>query len=281
MRKALIAAGGLALALTLSACGDKTIGGSPSTTFTDAPALAAAAKESASEKKTAKFTMDMNMGFMSMKGNGEARYDGANSEMSMTMDAMGQQMEMRLVDRTLYMKMPPGMPGADPAKPWAKMSLEELGGSGANLDQMLEQSDPTKMLEMFQETGTITNSEETTLDGQSAVHYTVEVDFEKVLEKLGAGAAMGADELKNSGIDKMPVDVWLSEDNLPLQIEIKLGEMMKKAAGKSAEGIPTSLNMDNAKMTMTYSDWGAPVNIEAPPADQVSEQAVPGLGGGN
>lgn len=278
MRKALIAAGGLALALTLGACGGSPIGGIGSPAFQQVTDLVAAAKESASEKKTAKFTMDMNMGIMAMKADGEARFDGANTAMAMTMDAMGQQIEMRMVERTMYLKMPPGMPGADAAKPWMKMSLEDLASTGQNLDQMLEQSDPTKTLELLQESGTIVSSEETELDGQSATHYKIDLDFVKAMEKFGAGAGPAEiEELKKAGIEKMPMDLWLSDENLPLQIEIPLGDIMKKVGEQQTQSMPAG--MDQAKITMKYTGWGGDVNVAAPPADQVSDQKIPGMGG--
>ncbi|GAB3567072.1 hypothetical protein GCM10027445_14900 [Amycolatopsis endophytica] len=36
-----------------------------------------------------------------------------------------------------------------------------------------------------------------------------------------------------------------------------------------AAGVPAE--QQNATMTMRYHDWGAPVNVAAPPADQVGE----------
>src|SRR5690606_41890520 len=92
MRKALIAAGALALALTVGACGDNE-GGTPtgdngqsqntgqSGVFNDAQSLINAAKEGTAKAKTSKFTMDMTMGSMlSMKADGEAEYAGRSEE---------------------------------------------------------------------------------------------------------------------------------------------------------------------------------------------------------
>src|SRR5690606_23277264 len=90
-----IAAGALALALTVGACGDNE-GGTPtgdngqsqntgqSGVFNDAQSLINAAKEGTAKAKTSKFTMDMTMGSMlSMKADGEAEYAGENTKMAM------------------------------------------------------------------------------------------------------------------------------------------------------------------------------------------------------
>jgi hypothetical protein len=66
--------------------------------------------------------------------------------------------------------------------------------------------------------------------------------------------------ISGSGV-RMPAtigyDVWLNSDNLPVRI----------AFSENVAGAKTSI-------TMTYRQWGAPVSIQAPPADQIG--ALPG-----
>lgn len=264
MRKALIAAGALALALTVGACGDDKKSGSPiggdnggtgqtGGIFNDAQSLVDAAKEGTQNAKSVKFTMEGTTAGQTLKGQGAAVFDGANTKMSMTMDMMGQQIEVRLIGTTMYMKMPAGMPGADPSKPWMKLDLSGMPGAG-----QIENSDPTKMLETMLAAGAeIKNSEQTELDGQQVTHYSIEVDTAKMMEKMG-----GASGQVPSGMEKMPMEVWINAENLPVQVEVDM-------AGQG-------------KMTMKYSDWGSPVTVEEPPADEVGELpggGLPGAGG--
>ncbi|MQA63441.1 MAG: hypothetical protein GEU86_18580 [Actinophytocola sp.] len=248
MRKALIAASVLSLALTLGACGDDggksgdaTNGGTSAPAsgpqFNDAQSLLDAAKEGTQDAKTAKFSMEGT----GVKASGEGVFDGANTKMAMTMAASGQEIEMRMIGTDLYMK---GMPGADPKKPWAKMSMEGMPGA----DQ-LENSDPTKTLEHLLAAGAeIDKKEETELNGEKVTHYSLTVDVQKMMEQMGGGEA-GA--TPPPGQEKMPVELYLNSDNQPVQIEMDMG--------------------GQGSMKMNFTDWGTDVKVEAPPEDEVAE----------
>jgi hypothetical protein len=281
MRRIALTAGGLALVVALSACGGTTGGtalpasgagpdkaGSTSL-FSDPQQLVAAAKAGTEKSKSAKFSMEMNAAGMSVKAQGQGRFDGANTAMSMTMDLLGQQMEMRLIGQDMYMKMPESMRAGlgGGSKPWTKVSLADSSPAGKALsdsyNQLAEQNDPSKMLEQIQKAGTITKSEATTLDGQPANHYTIDVDFTKLAGQMPAGLPAEAQgELAGKNIH-FPMDLWVNSDQLPMQIVMDMSAIGKAVGGEAAS------QMGDMKMTMKYTDWGAPVTIEAPPADQV------------
>ncbi|KID28642.1 hypothetical protein [Prauserella rugosa] len=276
MRKTALAAGAAALLLLAGCSGDDTAsngggggngdGGSGvvGNLFGDANSLADAASQNTSEKKSAKFTMTMNMMGLQATAEGEGLYDGADSKQSMTMDMMGQKIDSIVVGDTMYMKMPQGM-GGSADKPWMKQSLT----AGDQSSQMMEYNDPSKMMEFIQKAGEITDSEETTVEGQQATHYKVALDFEKMAGELGgmAGGANAQEMAKKVG--DLPMEVWLNDEQLPIKITMDLSEVMKQAAAE-AGGNASGMSGD-AKIEMTYSDWGTPVNIEEPPADQVGE----------
>lgn len=268
MRKALIAAGALALALTVGACGDEkdpgTATGGTGTgqtggqggVFNDAQSLVDAAKEGTSAAKSAKFTMEGNVAGQALKGSGAGVFAGSESKMQMTMEVMGQSIEMRQIGTTIYMKMPTGMPGADASKPWIKMDTSGMPG----VSEQMDKSDPTKILEYMVEAGAVIKStEQGQVDGQPATIYKLEVDTAKMMEKMGGGAAGQAPP---AGMEKLPVELAINGENLPVQVAIDMGASM-------------------GKLTMKYSDWGSPVTVEEPPADQVGEMpgGMPGASG--
>lgn len=269
MRKAFIAAGGLALALTLGGCGDNGIAGSGSPTFDDAQKLAAAAVESMSEAKSAKFTMSFTGMGQTLNSTGVGRFDGPNTVMSMTMQIMGQTMETRMVDKAIYTKMP-GMPGADPAKPWIKMSLEDIPGGGA---AAFENSDPAKVLDTLVKSGKITKTEQAQLDGVDTTHYVIDVDMVKMMRQVSGGTAdpQFEKQLEQTGMESVPMELWLNSDNLPVQYVMDMSQMMRKLAEKGGSSAPAG----ESKMTMKYTDWGTEVDVQAPPADQVNDFKMP------
>ncbi|WP_026455451.1 hypothetical protein [Saccharomonospora iraqiensis] len=280
MRRSALAAGAAAFVLALAGCGNtvdgRASGGTGGTGgtggdggFMNLSELVSSSSDKASEASSSRFSMETTGMGQTMRAEGEARYAGTDTAMSMTMDVQGRSIEMRLVDRTMYMKMPQvqgAEPGTGTDKPWVEMSLDgdnpmaEAMGGGAG---MAEQSDPTKVLEQLEQYGgEIVDTRETTLDGEQVTRYTVELDMTK------AAAMMGGEQLRAepqpSQDTTIPMELYLDSQNLPRRIEMNLDVM-----GRSAS------------MVMNYSDWGTPVTIEAPPADQVTQFESADMPGGN
>jgi hypothetical protein len=279
LRKTALVAGGFALVLALTACGGGSTTGTALPTsgqdkagstslFSDPLQLVAAAKAGTEKSKSAKFSMEMTAAGLAITANGQGRFDGANTAMSMTMNLLGQQMEMRVIGGDMYMQMPESMRASlGSTKPWTKVSLAASsapGNSMGDYNQLAEQNDPSKMLEQIQKAGTITKSDSTTLNGQPANHYTIDVDFAKLADQMPAGLPADAkDKLTGKNVH-FPMEVWLNSDQLPMQIVMDMTAIGKAVAGDAATG-----KTGEMKMTMKYTDWGTPVTVEAPPADQV------------
>ncbi|MFI6031275.1 hypothetical protein [Amycolatopsis magusensis] len=271
MRKTALAASGFALLLALTACGSES---TPTTTntaaqqadtkpasslYNDAQELVRAASARADQAKTAKFTIDMDMLGQKITGSGQGSFEGANSKMTMSMQMMGMSIEMRMVDGQIFMKLPEGQ--APSGKPWVKLEGADAAELGQAMDQA-EQSDPRKMLEMVQKAGRITKAEPATLDGQPVSHYFVDLDLKKA---GGMGGASEADLAQLPDGIVVPMELWLNADELPVQVTMDMAAMMQKMSEQTGQQLPGG----NAKMTMKYTDWGSPVDVEAPPADQV------------
>ncbi|MDQ7809740.1 hypothetical protein Q5425_38955 [Amycolatopsis sp. A133] len=282
MRKTTLVAAGAALVLTLTACSGNSATGtaepaaasgpaqseSLASPFTDAVQLASASKQNTVKSKSAKFTMEGSAAGQAMNATGAMAMDETDTRFSMTSTSAGQTTEMRLVDKVMYIKLPAEeqkQMGTD--KAWAKISADgndpfsqALGGA---LSQSAEQSDPSKMLDQIAKTGRIISSDQTELNGQKVNHYKVELDVAKAVDQFTGQVPAAArekltDMLKGKDI-KIPAELWLNKDNLPVQVTMDQGPMMQ------ALGAPAG----DAKFTMKYSDWGTQVDVTAPPADQV------------
>lgn len=290
MRRTALAAGGAALAIALAGCGGdggavgNTIEGQPKALFGSTQELVQAASSEASAAKTAKMTMTMNFGSKSIKADGAARFAGKNSGMALTMDMMGRSMEVRLVDQTLYVKKPAGM-GGPSGKPWIKMSTENSGMFG----QFGKRADPTQLLQRVKKAGTITKSERTQLNGQSVSHYWIKLDFAKMADMSPMAKQLPPQMMNNLDGVTLPMQLWLNQKKLPVKATMDLSAMMQKMMDAMKSQLPEGANQgqamaqmkkmfENAKMTMTYSDWGKPVDISAPPADKVTTAPSSGSG---
>ncbi|WP_290049667.1 LppX_LprAFG lipoprotein [Amycolatopsis solani] len=283
MRKTTLVAAGAALVLTLTACSGNTTSGTAApagaqsqsggssglaSPFTDAFQLASASKQGTEKSKSAKFTMEGSAAGQTMSATGAMAFDGANTKFSMTSTAAGQTTEMRMVDQVMYIKLPADQQaqmGTD--KSWAKISADGTDpisqAMGSALSQSAEQSDPSKILEQVSKAGRIVSSDQTELNGVQVNHYKVELDVAKALDQFtGQVPAAARDQIneKLKGKDlKIPAELWLDKDNLPVQVTMDQGAMMQ------AMGAPAG----DAKFTMKYSDWGTQVDVAAPPAEQV------------
>jgi hypothetical protein len=171
-------------------------------------------------------------------GEGDADYTKTPPELSMTMtmDALGGDVEVRLVDGTMYMRSPAF------GDKWVSTALDDpsspLGSLGSSLDVK-------KQIELFAKavtSATFVGPED--VDGESLDHYTATVDTQKLLSSLPS-AAVGQADLP----DAMTQEWWFDGDG-----------MIRKFSGDFG-GMTTS---------MTLSDWGQDVDIQAPPSDEVT-----------
>ncbi|MEV6623465.1 hypothetical protein AB0M83_43965 [Amycolatopsis sp. NPDC051106] len=282
MRKTTLVAAGAALVLTLTACstsgtaepagaGNQTQaggGGLLASPFTDAIQLASASKQGTEQSKSAKFSMEGSAAGQTLSATGAMAFDGANTKFSMTSTAAGETTEMRMVDKVMYIKLPADQQkqmGTD--KSWAKISADGTDpvsqAMGSALSQSAEQSDPSKILDQVSKAGRIISSDQTQLNGEQVNHYKVELDIAKALDQFTGQIPAAAREQVNEKLKgkdlKIPAELWLNKDNLPVQVTMDQGPMMQ------ALGAPAG----DAKFTMKYSDWGTQVDVTAPPADQV------------
>ncbi|WP_435119328.1 hypothetical protein [Amycolatopsis thermoflava] len=245
MRKIALLAGALALVAGTTACGstaDSGQAGEAPTLFGNAQELVLASSGKTSQAQTAKFTITGSVAGETLDANSEGRFTGPSPAMSMTMTVAGQSQEMRVVDRVLYLKLPPeqAAQAVEGGKPWAKVPEDsEVGKAiGASMDQAA-QGDPTQILEQIQQAGTITRSEQTTLDGQPVSHYWVNLDVAKATGTLNTGELPPEvlDKLKNSGA-VIPVEIWLDSDQLPVQVTQDLTQVMQAAGAPAVRRTP-------------------------------------------
>ncbi|GGS25751.1 hypothetical protein [Actinokineospora fastidiosa] len=240
--------------VTTTAAGDAGTGA-----FDSIKALSDAVTAKSSDAQSAKMTMKTSAAGQNINAEGEFRFAGADTVMNMTMEVPGfGEMEMRLVEGIMYIKMPAGS-APDSTKPWLKIdpsdSSNPMAAQMGSLLDTAEKADPRNMLEEFAKVGEIKDVKSDTIDGQDTQKYTIELELAKLAEdnNLGIDKATAA-ELEKAGMKTIVYDVWVNDDNLPVRI---VSEM-------------TVQNQD-VKVQVDYSDWGVPVDVEAPAASEIGE----------
>jgi hypothetical protein len=212
--------------------------------------------------------MDMTMtlpGVGGITATGDAKFarNQPAEQMAMTIPSVGK-VKIVLVSGTIYLALPPSIAGVlnTSGKPWVKVDLTGVDPQFQSLGQtanLAGQADPTQLIQQISAAGTITNVSHETVNGVATTHYSISVDVSKLLRSANANA-QEQQELAQLGITTLPFDIWVNGDNLPIRIVTKIPF---PATTSMSPGQPVSI-------TVNYSDWGRPVTITAPPADQVA-----------
>jgi hypothetical protein len=195
-----------------------------------------------------------------VSGTGEMKIAGADSAVNLDMTTPVGEMDMVLAGQALYIKLPPSI--AKTAKPWVKIDANGTDPVskmlGSMFSQEQQQMDPGGMLDKIKEFATIRQSNPDTVDGQPATHYALTVDTQKMLNSSAVTPQM-RQALQSSGAKlpaTIPYDIWVNSQNLPVKFTM-------------TEPVQTQQGSQTISVTMTFTDWGQPVTITAPPADQV------------
>jgi len=251
VRRVATSAAATALVLTLAACGgdDKATDSSSSAASSSSGKLsgqqfAGILKDALDSATTAHMTMDLGSGGTAV---GDADYASSPPEaaIKLSMAQLGGDVEVRMVDGTLYMK------SSSFGDKWVSAALDD---PDSPLGSLGEQLDMTKTLQTFADSVVSASDEGSEdVDGESLEHYTSTVDTQKLISSMSSDAGDAGSLPKT-----MDQDWWFDGDGLVRKFSTDIG------------GQP---------LTVTLSEWGEDVSIEAPPSDQVTQMPATGAQG--
>jgi hypothetical protein len=175
-------------------------------------------------------------------------------------------MEIRLVDKAMYIGGGAEMAKKLDGKTWMKFDLSG-SDTGKELDQMgsASQAEQNPAAESAFLTGAkdVKKVGSEKVDGVETTHYTGTVTLDDLRASLKGGKADTRERREKSikqyeklGVDKLTMDMWVDGDDHTKQFR------MKGAADKGP-----------LDMTITFLDYNKPVNVTAPPAKDVADLA--------
>lgn len=220
-----------------------------------------AALAKVSNDKTVHVQGTLSSGAFSGTLSGQEQFDPL--ALSMTMNMSNMDISEILVGNTLYLKMPQlsSMMGG---KSWAKIDLSAMGSLGSSVQSLLnsaKNADPAQQLQPLLASGDLHEVGTETVDGVQAEHYAGTVDPATAFDGSAAAKNLTPDQIeqlkslmKDSGVTSETIDVWVASTGLPVR-----------------ETVSSNTSAGAVKVDMHMSDWGGPVSISAPPADQVSD----------
>jgi hypothetical protein len=218
---------------------------------------------------------------------GEADVDNEHQKIDMTMDLglLGGEMRIVMDGGVVYMRSPMF---ADAPTPWVSMDPEKMdpataaqfGGFGAGT------TDPSAYAGLFAGVFDVKDSGQAEIDGVSTTHYVGTIDLQKVLESFPEMVGEDVDpatkeqleaaveQFEALGIEtKIPFEIWIDEEGLPRRqgITMDFGDLVPGAGDASLE------------MTVDYSAFGEPVDVEVPKPSEVTDvtDLMAGVGAGS
>lgn len=226
-----------ALAISLAACGGG--GGEPEDISSEE--MAEVLTKSTESFDTAHFETEISLSLAGQKielnGEGDVQKDPPAHQATMAIKGgpMSGEVESILVEDTFYLK---GLQGDS----WMKASDDQLNKVG--LSSLTAMSNPLSFLDGIEDS--ITSAQlvgEEKIAGTDVTHYRFTVDPKEVGENLGAG---GVEVPRNA-----KQDLWVDDDDQLRKAAVDLGQL--------------------GTVEINLSEHGEPVDIEAPPADLITD----------
>jgi hypothetical protein len=182
--------------------------------------------------------------------------DGKTGELNVSMPVVGS-IEERIVDGVIYMNLG-AFPGApeNVAGKWVKVDPAQLqDGMLGDLADQADANSPRQGLEYLQGlSGDVQDLGQEDVNGVTTTHYRASIDYAKVVDQLPHATDEQREALSKIGV--VPADVWIDGNDRVVKMHLTID------AGGFGAGAGT------AELTMELSDFGVPVDVQPPPADQ-------------
>lgn len=240
-----------------------------------APQAVAASSKAVASKQSAKVHMTVKTPLVDEDADGAMSFgsslgmdltvqmSSSNPQTSAAYSQVGK-MEMRMSGVVAYMNVGNSqqMVSALGGKQWMKIDFTNLSGvpmlsSFSFLKDMGKNNDPGSKLKSMLASPQLKKVGEEQRNGVPTLHFSGDVSATDLVEN-SAGSGLTQQDLdslsqaaKQAGVTSTGYDVWVDGNGLP--VEIKFSENTKAGAVSG---------------DITYSDWGTPVKVTVPPADQ-------------
>ncbi len=198
-------------------------------------------------------------------GAGTADLAAPAADLLVTVPMLGGSTRVLLVAGTLYAQLPPSLVGLVPGgRPWASIDLQRLSSQALGASLAPVGGTPGNPLQQLAYLDGVTEAREVgpePVDGAPTTHYATVVDLAATPAAKDPATRPAVDRLAAQiGSSRWPVDVWVDGDG-------RLRRLTQTTTSVARDGAPSTSSTSDA----TLSQFGVPVAVTPPPADQVTD----------
>ncbi|HVC66921.1 MAG TPA: hypothetical protein VND44_04950 [Acidimicrobiales bacterium] len=280
-------AGTVGAALLLAGCGGaaSSTGGTAASAPGRSPDAVLTAYQRTVAARTASMSLDETVrgtanGSVAVHGTGQVDFTTGAASFSMSVPSIGP-MNMRLLNPMLYLQFPSRPGTALPAgKSWVSIDLDSpaiTSALGASFSQLTGSANvPTDSLSYLQAVSAqgVTTVGPATVRGVPTTEYSATIDVSKADQNRSPAVRSALQKLQSElGTSSLlPVDVWIDAQ----------GQIRRESLQEAMTAGGTKIDVG---VTVEFFDFGAPVDVAPPPADQTVDissmvGALPGSSGG-
>jgi hypothetical protein len=263
-----------ALAVGLTACGGSdsksSTGGGTSAAQADPNLVVVSSPGKTTAAKNAKVSLTGTIAAegqtVNLNGDGAINFEAKTFALNLTIPPVGQ-IEERVIDNVIYVKVPTAQAAQFGGKAWLKIDPRQFSGTGGNPFGSLDSSNPSQILNTLQGASQVTKLGEENVRGTHTVHYRADIDINKAAQAQGLTEAQKQQLTQTlGGKSTVPEDVWIDDSGLARPIAVDNNATPPSTGTSSA---PTSVQ---SKISIEFYDFGtAGAAVEAPPASDVTD----------
>jgi hypothetical protein len=208
-------------------------------------------------------------------------FDNATGAFSFTMDLSGiaaaageeipaefgdlfSEMEIRTIGDVAYMRFPFFSAFLGVETEWIKIPADEAGSAAGGFSGGVSPANPTGSLDAFRDADAkVSELGREEVRGVETTRYLVLIDMEQLLANATPEERAELEAQGPLPFDELPLQLWIGDDDLIYRYVMDIsGDSVDAAPGEGFE-----------RMTMTFDiyDYGATIEIEEPPAADVTD----------
>jgi hypothetical protein len=212
-------------------------------------------------------------GSITITGEGAFDYPGRQGAFTMNVPQLGQ-VEAVSTGSTIYQKFPPQLAARLGGKPWLKIDLNQAGqAAGIDFNSLSQASsgDPTQALQFLRGAGAdMVEVGKEQVRGEAVTHYRGTVDMNKAAAAAPPEQQQTYQKLAQIYAQPLPVEVWIDGDGRLRKMTYAVDLSRLNLPPEATEGQKPTGNLN---FTIELFDFGTPVSVTVPPADQVTDFA--------